>query len=201
MRGRAAWAVMVAGPWALGCNVTLGPTRAEVTPPPPAARADYEPLTAVKAERTTPVAALVYRGDAGALDEVEGRPLGTLTVTAPATMPTAQVDGEAKARAAALGGTHVMRIAADEAVTSTVDEDATRRRRFFWALSGMGDQERCRNGDMRACRHQLEPAPVVRRTKRHQVVRYLVVVVPPARWADLPGALRPEPQAQPKKDD
>lgn len=184
--------------WALcGCkatNFTLGDGDPAARPKPSVA-ADYEPLTAVKAERSTASAALVYRGDAAALDGVEGRPLGALTLTAPAAMAPAAVDGEAKARAAALGGSHVLRIAADELVSSTVDEDATRRQRFFWALSGMGDEERCKNGDMRACRHQLEPAPVVRRTKKHQVVRYLVIAVPPGRWGELPADLRPIPRS------
>ena len=159
----------------------------------PAMQTRYEPHTAQQRARTVDVAVVAYRGDIDALAAVEGEPVGTVVVEGDYG-DDATFEAEARKVAAEKGGTHVIAAARDAADVKEVDRFATKNRRFAHAMSGFGDEKRCREGDMRACAQQLED-PTVYKTRHIRLVSYVVVAVPPGRWADLPAALRPTTKA------
>jgi hypothetical protein len=177
----------------VGCRHSPDDKDAATPKPPPPITFAFERLTAEQPPPTGSPAMVAYRGDTGALDAAGGRPIGELTVNVPATLNDDEADAEAVTEAAKRGGTHILRIGRADASEKTLDEDATRKKRFWWALSGFNDEENCRRGNMNACRHQLEPAPKVYRTLARHVVKYLIVAVPTDRWQELSPALRPMP--------
>jgi hypothetical protein len=130
-----------------------------------------------------------YEGDLQSILAV-GELIGTVVVQTDIAASDEALDAEAKRQAAEHGGTHVVRSAERTSETVEVDESATRRRRVFRAFAQSGLQEGCRDGDMRACRAQLEPATVYKHGERRSV-GYGVLIVSPERWSELPPALRP----------
>lgn len=139
------------------------------------AQVSYTPnsVTSPK-DRLTQRAVVCYEGDLATLERAGGQVHGRMRLDGNGYSTFTALEGQAQHEAAEKGGTHVLMVDREVEVSEvqmTPDTATTRR-------TSPGN-------------YQTTYTPGVRGTVRKPSASFLVVRVPPARWGELPGPLRP----------